>query len=317
MATMNIESTSELISIALATERAAVRRYADLAAKMREHGNQEAANIYTSLVEKEKDHEKKITDWASLEGMDIDSNAVSFHWEDPTVMTDYDIQARNPYRCTAYKALAFAVHNEERAFLFYTYVAADSNNEEVSHHARVLARAELDHAAALRVMRRQAWRAQNEQINASRIDPSVINGTSELLAVIVFIERYLLELCRLAGKCEELDKLSAATRTALADNQKLLSQAATPGSRVTAALEKVAPWAEKVLNTVRNDANAALRQLYADSDRSFVFYNSVVESTGDEDVMLMAQEQAALILKRNTVLGQLTYQSAESAAAQD
>jgi rubrerythrin len=307
MASTNIQSTSELISIALAAERAAVRRYTGLTEKMRAHGNQEAADVYAKLVKKEKKHEKKITEWAALEGMVVDDEAVSVRWEDPSVMTDYDVQARDPYRCTAYKALAFAVHNEERAFLFYTYVAADSDSEEVSHHARVLAGAELDHAASIRAMRRKAWHEQSESINASRIDPSVINSTAELLAVIVFIERYILQLFRLANKASELDKLVEDTRKALTDSQNLLRLAATPGSRVTTTLQRVAPWAAQMLEEARVDTNAALRRLNTDSDRSFTFYNSVVESTDNEDVMLMAQEQSALALQRNAALRQLNY----------
>lgn len=307
MTSTNIQSTSELISIALAAERAAVRRYTELTEKMRAHGNQEAADVYAKLVKKEKKHAKKITEWAALEGMVVDDEAVSVRWEDPSVMTDYDVQARDPYRCTAYKALAFAVHNEERAFLFYTYVAADSDNEEVSHHALVLAGAELDHAASIRAMRRKAWHAQSESINASRIDPSVINSTAELLAVIVFIERYILELFRFANKASELDKLAEDTRKALTDNQNLLRLAATPGTRVTTTLQRVAPWAAQMLEQARADTNAALRRLNTDSDRSFTFYNSVVESTDNEAVMLMAQEQSALALQRNAALRQLNY----------
>lgn len=156
MAPTNIQSTSELISIALAAERAAVRRYTGLTKKMRADGNQEAADVYARLVKKEKKHEKKITEWAALEGMVVDDEAVSVRWEDPSV-------------------------------------------------------------------------------------------------------------------------------------------------------QRVALWAAQMLEEARTDTNAALRRLNTDSDRSFTFYNSVVESTDDEAVMLMAQEQSALALQRNVALRQLNY----------
>jgi rubrerythrin len=59
---------------------------------------------------------------------------------------------------SAYRALAFAVRNEERAFAFYTYVAAEAVDVAVRALAEDLARDELDHASRLRRLRRRAFR---------------------------------------------------------------------------------------------------------------------------------------------------------------
>jgi rubrerythrin len=63
-----------------------------------------------------------------------------------------------------YQALAFAVRNEERAFAFYTYVAAGADDQAVRMLAEDLARDELDHASRLRRFRRRAFH-RNRPVN--------------------------------------------------------------------------------------------------------------------------------------------------------
>ena len=174
MISTDINSTSELVSIALAAERDAVFRYSGLAGKMNEHGNSEACALFNELSTEAREHEEKLAEWASLEEMAVSWEAQPIPWEDPGVAVHYDVQARDPYRCTPYKALAFAVHNEERAFRFYSYVAADSGDPDVCHYARVLARTELRRATALRDKRRRAWHVERKQQRARpRLGPAM------------------------------------------------------------------------------------------------------------------------------------------------
>lgn len=298
MLSTELTSTSELISISLAAERTAIRRYAELALKMREHGNDESAAVFDKLVGDEQSYHDKISEWASLEDLEIDADATPGEWDDPNVVTDYDVQARNPFRCTPYKALAYAVHNDERAFLFYTYVAADAHDPDVCHYARVLAREELGRAAALRVLRRKAWHAQSEQVAQSRMDPGIIESVPDLLAVIICIEQYLGRLFKLAGsKFTELDSLVTSTRESLVLAEKALREGEPPGTKVQEALKKVGTWRDFMLSET-TDATAALRRLCTDCDRSFAFFNMVVKTTGDETVMLMAQQHSVLATQR-------------------
>ena len=306
MLSTEINSTSELISIALAAERKAVQRYTALATRMREHGNEESAVVFDSLVTGEQAYQDKITEWAALEDLVINAEATPGQWDDPNVMTDYDVQARNPCRSTPYKALAYAVHNDERAFLFYTYVAADSHDADVCHYARVLAREELGRAAELRVLRRQAWHAQSQRIAESRMDPGLINTVPDLLAVTICIEQYLGRLFRLAGtEFSELERLAASTRENLTLAEQALHEGEPPGAGVTEALKKVGTWRDAMLSEI-TDATAALRRLCTDCDRSFAFYNSVVKLAEDEAVMLMAQQHSVLATQRIEELLRLT-----------
>lgn len=306
MLSTNVSSTPELISIALAAGRKAGQRYSRLAARMRRHDNQESAGEFDLLVVDEQAYQDKISEWAALEDMPIDANATPGEWDDPNVETDYDVQARNPFRCTAYKALAYAVHNTERAFLFYTYVSADSSDTDVCRYARVLAREELSRAAELRHRRRKAWHAQPGQVTSARIEPAVISAVPDLLVVTICIEQYLGRLFRLAGsKFTELKGLAESTRQLLSASEKALSEGEPPGVAVMDALKKVGTWRDAMLSETR-DASAALRRLSADCDRSFAFYNSVVKTAEDEAVMLMAQQQSALAAQRITELLAIT-----------
>ena len=51
---------------------------------------------------------------------------------------------------TPYRALAMAVRNEERAFAFWSYVAAYSEDSEIKKAAEAMAREELGHVSTLR-----------------------------------------------------------------------------------------------------------------------------------------------------------------------
>ena len=127
----DIQSTAELVSIALAAEREAVQRYSELASQMRQYGNDEAGALFERMADEERAHEKQLAEWATLSELAIMTDVGPVRWEDPGVATIYDAEAKDPDRCTPYKALAFAVHNEERAFRFYSYVAANSKDPDV------------------------------------------------------------------------------------------------------------------------------------------------------------------------------------------
>lgn len=307
MVRTDIHSTSRLVSIALAAERDAVQRYSGLAEKMSRFENDEAGSLFDELSGEAKQHEEKLAEWAELEGLNVTAETIPIGWEDPGVATHYDIQARDPYRCTPYKALAYAVHNEERAFRYYTYVAADSADADVCHYARVLARTELRRAASLRKRRRLAWHLQRDlQRKQPGLLPGIIQSTTDLLAVTACMEQYFINLIDVAqGGYPGVKNLAASTRKYLAEHQKILSEGESPGAGVTKALQNIANWRAKTLSD-SNSALAALRRLCADCDRSFAFYDSVVKTTHNEEVMLIAQDLSSLAMERIAELRRVT-----------
>lgn len=75
------------------------------------------------------------------EGIEENSDIEPIHWSVPHVSTTYNEEAHNPFFSTPYKVLAFAVHNEEIAFHFYTHLATNSENKKVRQYAERLAAA--------------------------------------------------------------------------------------------------------------------------------------------------------------------------------
>jgi rubrerythrin len=299
MLDIEVHTVGDLMSIALHAEHEAVRRYTRLAEDMHQHGNQEAASLFERMIEEEQGHEHLIEEWARLEGIQLRTDIGPIVWEDPRVPTDYDADAVDPVYSTAYRALAFAVHNEERAFHFYTYVVASTDNETVREYAETLAREELGHAALLRTMRRRAWRLERKAgRDEPDIEPGVIHSLADLLAVAASAEHCLADnINALADGYPELQTVNTALQRELAEIETRLKTVGQPGDAVVAALESIEDYRKKTA-AMNSDARTSLQRLCTDSDRCFAFYDAVVRRSTDEDVMLAAQQFSESSLER-------------------
>ena len=124
------------------------------------------------MIIEEQEHERLLLAWMTKESVEPNPDIGPIRWRDPQVSTTYNDEARDPLYSTPYKALAFAVNNEENAFRFYTHVAAEADDETVRQYAEILAREELGHAALLRAERRLAFHAERDAgAAASTADP--------------------------------------------------------------------------------------------------------------------------------------------------
>jgi rubrerythrin len=303
MLTTDVRTASDLMSIALYAEREAIRRYISLAEAMRSHGNREATALFERMIEEEQEHERLIEEWAKLEGIQLRTDIGPVKWEDPQVPTDYDSEAVDPTHSTPYRALAFAVHNEEHAFHFYAHVAASADDETVREYAETLAREELGHAALLRAMRRRAWRSEREAGHEEPdINPAIIHTPADLLAVASSAERCLADnLAALADSHPELDNASKAARVILADIETRLNSSDSPGQDAARAVESIEKYERKTAST-SDDPDALLQRVRSDSDRCFAFYDTVVTQAEDEAVMLAAQKLSESALERIDLL---------------
>jgi len=310
MLSANVRSTAELMSIALCAEHEAVRRYRELAARMHSYRNDEAADLFERMVDEEQKHEHLIEEWAKVEGIQLSTDIGPIVWEDPQVATDYDSEATDPVHSTPYRALAFAAHNEDRAFRYYTHVAANAENENVREYAEILAREELGHAALLRAMRRRAWHAEREGGREEPyIDPASVHSLADLLAVAASMQQCLAHaIAALPGDYPALDTVSVDIQRSLADIAAQRQSAGAPGPGVGTTLESVKHYSAKI-TAGRSNAVAALRQLCSDSDRCFAFYDFVVTHTQDEAVLQAAQRLSEAAL---THIGTLRDTLAES-----
>ncbi len=299
MLSTNIKTASDLMSIALQAEREAIRCYSQLAVCMHKGNNESSAALFERMVSKEQEHEHLLREWMTREGIDENPDIAPVHWNDPQVSTTYNDEACDPYDCTPYKALAFAVHNEEIAFHFYTHVAANSEDEAVCQYAEILAREELGHAALLRAERRHAYHAEREaSLTEPRLDPKAIHSEADLLAASIHIDRYLAEQMKaISITTPEINSLAEETQQLISKNEQTLDNKISPGKDITKNLQQLklyrAHMEEKLDNT-----NLELQRLWSCCDRSFAFYDTVVGTAVDEDVMLAAQKLTSSALDR-------------------
>ena len=305
MLSTNVKTTGDLMSIALQAEREAIRRYSDLAEEMREGNNESAAALFERMVIEEQEHERLLLEWMEQENIDENPEIGSISWRDPNISTTYDDEARDPYYSTPYRALAFAVHNEEIAFRFYTHVAAESDNEAVCKYAEILAREELGHAALLRAERRRAYHAEREaNVIEPRLDPKTVHNEADLLAAAIHIDHYLAdEMKMFTSDSPEINSLEKETRQQIVSNENALSSKPSPGEDITRSLEKIKSYNSTMAEN-SDDPDSRLQRLCACCDRSFAFYDTVVETADDETIMLTAQKLTSSALDRIGILKQ-------------
>jgi rubrerythrin len=310
MLSTNVKTTGDLMSIALQAEREAIRRYSQLSARMREVGNVSAAALFERMVIEEQEHERLLLEWMARESIDENPDIGPISWSDPQVATTYNDEARNPHRSTPYKALAFAVHNEEIAFRFYTHVAAESDNEVVCKYAEILAREELGHAALLRAERRRAYHAERDTGSLEPVlDPRTVHNEADLLAAAIHIDRNLADtMALITADSPLLLSLARETKQQISDNENALGSLAhnsnqLPGEDICTKLEQLKSYAAQ-MEKKSNSPDSNLQQLSFLFDRSFAFFDAMVESAADESIMLAAQKLTASALDRIGVLQQ-------------
>ncbi len=308
MLSTKVKTTSDLMSIALQAEREAIRRYSLLAETMREGDNASAAELFERMVIEEVEHERLLLEWMTQENIEESPHIGPISWQDPNISTTYNDEARDPYQSSPYRALAFAVHNEEIAFRFYTHVAANSDNETVRKYAEVLAREELGHAALLRAERRRAYHAERDNNRVEpRLNPKAVHNETDLLAAAIHIDNFLVdEMSQVAENSPEINVLTEETRTQLNNNENLLQDKATgkselPGVDISDNLAQIKSYNE-YLGENADTQVLRIQRLCACCDRSFAFYDAVVVTTTDEAVMLAAQQLSSIALDRIGIL---------------
>ena len=146
-------SIEEIMATAHALEDAATQRYRKLAAAMRTAAHEDVALVFDDLTAEEEQHVLSVEKMARTLLHSVPA-ASAVRWVLPeTFGVD---EAGPPALLTPYKALSIAVRAEERAFAFWSYVAAGATVEPVRSLAETMARQELLHASKLRVARRRA-----------------------------------------------------------------------------------------------------------------------------------------------------------------
>lgn len=153
-----VTSMDELLAIAYAMEQEAVAGYQELAERMRRESKPELAAVFDRLVDEESQHLGNVVAWSEkVSGKQPDLSNI--RWELTETFDDEGARTIAPELLSAYRAFSIAVRNEERAFVFWSYVAAQTDQDLVRDAAEQMAHEELGHLTTLRRERRRAFHA--------------------------------------------------------------------------------------------------------------------------------------------------------------
>ncbi len=213
-----VERLAELVGIADAVEREAIRRYRWLADEMRRRGEDRTAEAFEIMAAEEASHVAAVAAWAEQLG-ETAMPEREIAWRLPAELGESWEEAVGSTLLTPYRAYAIAVQNEERAFAFYSYLAASSPDPGIAREAEHLAQEELRHAARLRISRRAAWRRESAGREAAWTGRWHPRDTGELAALLAAAEadmagchRLLADRLKAAGDAESaglLEELAA------------------------------------------------------------------------------------------------------------
>lgn len=148
-----VESMDELLALARAMEQEAITGYVALAERMRHEDRPDLAAVFEALTKEEEGHLGNVDRW--IEQADVAIPPVK-PLQEP-MFDDEGAALVAPELLNSYRAFSMAVRNEERAFVFWTYVSAHAPSEEIRQAAERMAREELGHVATLRRERRRAF----------------------------------------------------------------------------------------------------------------------------------------------------------------
>lgn len=148
-----IRSVDDLLFVAEAMQREAANLYRELAAHLRKHDDAGVVAEFEALAERQG---RRVGEVAARSRSAPGGPAGAMS-RDRRLPPAFDEDEARGAAASPYQALAFAVRNAERAFAFYTYVAAAADNQAVRALAEDLARDELDRASRLRRLRRRAF----------------------------------------------------------------------------------------------------------------------------------------------------------------
>lgn len=163
-----LHTLDEMFALADAMEQEAARKYDELANAMAEQGRRDLAVVFADLSQAEKEHVESVGRWSqSRTGKAPDASLV--RWQAPeTFDAEATAEIKASRLLTPYQALAMAVQNEERAFAFWSYMAAFAENPEIKSASETMAREELGHVATLRRERRRAYHSEHSRDTTPR-----------------------------------------------------------------------------------------------------------------------------------------------------
>lgn len=291
-------SVVELMAVALGMEREAHQRYEDLTARMERAGDARLAATFRNLADLERQHRGQLEAWATRESR-VAPEPRQFRWLLPET---FDAAGEDAEPLDPYRALAIAVRNEERAFSFYSYLAAVTDSP-VRERAEALAREELGHIALLRRMRRQAYH-ENRPVPDGR---EQVGSIGDLHRVALGLEQGAASLCRMLADRLADRETPLATLISVAGEQA----AGTASTLAGKVGEGAAPPASTIVEMARATGLLAtpgpdLATLFGlcerDAREALDVYLAIADAARSEDILVAAQDLAEKALARVSLI---------------
>lgn len=220
-----LASLDELFALAHAMEQEAAARYSELAAEMHRQHKEDLAAVFEELSRAEREHVDAVTRWSqSRVGHKPDPALV--RWQAPETFDSATAEEiATSQLMTPYRALSMAAVNEERAFAFWSYLAAYSDDAAVKTAAEAMAREELGHVAAVRRERRKAYHRERDHLRRTVPGPGDFFQSPDAAS----LERRLSSL--LAAEAERLDGAAAVRARELSrQSEEMAEQAGHVGA---------------------------------------------------------------------------------------
>ena len=281
-----VRSLGEFFAIALALETEAAARYGELAQNMRDLGLPDVAAVFDHLVAEEGHHAGAIERW-SREATGAAPNLERLRWRPADAFDEEAAQGIASSRlASAYRALSFAVRNEERAFLLWTHIAALAEDPAIHAAAEAIAIEELRHAAMLRQERRRAFHdARRSEMGTRPAAPSILATRAveqELAAGLAALAR----MPDFAASASELERLAAEAQ--------VMAGGAVTGVAAEDATRRAADEAPDL---------ASMRRL---AERAAELYLEAADAAHDEQMLRHLQSSADKAIARIARLGAMT-----------
>jgi rubrerythrin len=201
-------------------ERAATARYSMLADCMRRVDQGEIAELFDNLAAEERRHVGSVERLAQ-QTLHRCPDPTLVHRQLPETFGQADDIGAGTL-LSPYRALSIAVRGEERAFAFWTYVAAGATDSALRELAELFARQELIHAAKLRHARRRAYHSERRRPSGIRRDEESALLPAEIRAEAARFERELAAFCSAAASRlgAKSDQVTARLFENLADESR-------------------------------------------------------------------------------------------------
>jgi len=180
-----VQSLAELYAIAFDLAQKAAERYSALAVAGDE-AFEPVRCVFEVLTQRELDRATS-TKIACVASTTRPPDASDLRWAPVDLVPAEELSdLRNSFLSTPYGAWALAVRHRERAFIFWTYVAALAKNSSVRAAAEDMAREALRDGNLLRRERRLAWRAErNKDLDSDAPVPGEISSAALLESLLL------------------------------------------------------------------------------------------------------------------------------------